>query len=129
MEKQVIKKVTTVSFLSAAALTWLVVDVLFRASAGAFGLMQKLYSNNTLSHGVPLLAALLMFAYLQFNSRALQWAENVILEVSKVVWPSHKDVSGMTIVVVIMVMLAAGILFVFDNLARFALELLDKVLI
>lgn len=128
MDKQAIKKITTVSFLGASALTWLVIDVLFKALAGAFGPVQRLYSNYVISHGLPLVSAVLVFAVLQFNPRIVNWAEEVILEVSKVVWPSRKDTMGMTIVVVVMVLIASAILFVFDNLARFSLEMLDKML-
>lgn len=129
MDKQAVKKVMTVCFLSAAALTWVVVEVLFRAFAGAIGFVQKLHSNNLISHGLPLVSALAVFVVLQFSPKIIVWAEEVILEISKVVWPSRKDTVGMTIVVVIMVLIASCVLFIFDNLARFSLEFLDKLLV
>jgi preprotein translocase subunit SecE len=118
MEKQLVKKVSTVSFLTAGLLVWLAVGIIFRTLAGAFGPVQRLYGVDAFSHGLPLAAGVLVFAVLQFNPKVLAWAENVILEVSKVVWPSKKDVVGMTIVTVVMVLIASTILFLFDNIAR-----------
>lgn len=118
MEKQLLKKISTVSFLLAGGLAWLVVGVIFRALAGAFGNVQRLYGMDIFSHGLPVAVGLVVFLFLQFNPKVLVWAEAVIIEVSKVVWPSRKDTTGMTIVTVIMVLIASGILFLFDNIAR-----------
>lgn len=118
MEKSTVSKISTMSFLSAAILTWLTVGILFRTLAGAFGVVQRMYSIDALTHGLPLAAGALVFLYLQFSPKASAWAEDVILEVSKVVWPSKKDTTAMTIVVIIMVLIASAILFVFDNVAR-----------
>ena len=128
MEKQTVKKIMTVSFLSAGLLTWVSVGVLFRAFAGSFGAVQQLYGNNIYSHGFPLLCGFAVFAYLQFNPKIGIWAEEVILEVGKVVWPSRKDTASMTVVVVVMVLLSGLTLFIFDNVAQFLLEILEKIL-
>jgi preprotein translocase SecE subunit len=118
MDKQLVKKITTLSFLVAGVLVWVAVGVVFRALAGAFGAVQRLYGMDVVSHGLPLFAGVVTFFVLQFNPRILEWAETVIQEVAKVVWPSRKDTVGMTIVTVVMVLIASGVLFVFDNIAR-----------
>lgn len=118
MEKSTVSKISTMSFLGAGILTWLVVGILFRTLAGAFGAVQKLYGVDLLNHGLPLVAGALVFIVLQFSPKITVWAEEVILEVSKVVWPTQKDTVGMTIVVIIMVLIASAILFIFDNIAR-----------
>ncbi|OFZ11249.1 MAG: preprotein translocase subunit SecE [Bdellovibrionales bacterium RBG_16_40_8] len=48
----------------------------------------------------------------------IEWAENIILETSKVVWPSRKDTIAMTIVVCVFVAIASVLLFVIDNVSR-----------
>jgi len=118
MDKQLVKKISTMSFLASGVITWMVVSILFRALAGAFGSVQKLYGMDVFSHGLPLAAGVVVFALLQFNSKVIEWFETVVLEVSKVVWPSRKDTTGMTIVTVVMVLIASLVLFVFDNIAR-----------
>lgn len=97
---------------------WLVVGILFRTLAGAFGSVQRLYGIDALNHGLPLVCGALVFGILQFSPKASVWAEEVILEVSKVVWPTKKDTIGMTIVVIVMVLIASTILYVFDIIAR-----------
>jgi preprotein translocase subunit SecE len=122
MEKQLVKKVSTVSFLGAGLVSWLVVGIIFRALAGAFGSVQRLYGMDIFSHGLPLAVGVLVFVSLQFNPKVLEWAENVILEISKVVWAPRKDIVGMTIVTIVMVLIASVILFLFDNIARLVID-------
>ena len=118
MEKQTIKKVTSVSFLVTALLTYLVVNILFKSLAGAFGSVQRLYSVDWINHGLPVLAAVAVFVGMQFNEKIIAWAEDVIVEVSKVVWPSHRDTMAMTIVVCVFVGIASLLLLVIDFVAR-----------
>jgi preprotein translocase subunit SecE len=110
--------VTTLSFLGSAILAYVVVNVLFKALAGAFGIMQRWYSIGALNHGLPIVAAVAVFAALQFNPKALAWAEDVITEVSKVVWPSRKDTLAMSIVVCVFVGIACLLLMVIDFIAQ-----------
>ncbi len=124
MEKTTVSKISTMSFLSAGALTWVTVGILFRTLAGAFGTIQRFYGNDYLLHGIPLACGVLVFAYLQFSPKINVWAEEVILEVSKVVWPTKKDTIGMTIVVLIMVAIACTILYIFDTIARLIMSLI-----
>ncbi len=118
MEKQTVKKVTTLSFLAAAILTYMSVNTIFKSLAGAFGVVASLRSNPTAEHGLPVVCAALVFAILQFNPRILAWAEEVITEVSKVVWPSRRDTYLMTVVVCVFVGIASGLLLVIDFISH-----------
>jgi preprotein translocase subunit SecE len=124
MEKQTIKKISTISFMAAALIVWLSVTTLLRTLAGSFGIVQRLYGSQVVSHGLPILIAVGLFAFLQFSPKILNLTEEVVLEISKVVWPSRKDVIGMTIVVVVMVFIASVILLGVDTLAREVIKLL-----
>lgn len=124
MEKQSTKKIITLSFLAAALLTYVVVNVLFKSFAGAFGPVQRLYSVDLVSHGLPVLLAALVYGVLQFNPRVIAWAEDVILEVSKVVWPSQKDTIAMTMVVCVFVFAACVLLLVIDFVAHHLVQLI-----
>jgi preprotein translocase subunit SecE len=55
---------------------------------------------------------------MQFNEKIIAWTEDVIVEVSKVVWPSHRDTMAMTIVVCVFVGIASLLLVVIDFVAR-----------
>jgi len=118
MEKNAIKKVTSLGFLGAGALTYITVNVLFRSLAGAFGPVQRLYSIDWVNHGLPIVMAVAVFLLLQLNEKTVIWAEEVILEVSKVVWPSRRDTTAMTIVVCIFVGIASILLLVIDFMAQ-----------
>ena len=126
MEKQNTKKIITLSFLGAAILSYLVVSVIFRALAGSFGPVARLYDQDWASNGFPVVASLLVFSYLQFNAKIVAWAEDVVIEVSKVVWPSGRDTFALTVVVTIFCLVSAvllmGIDFIAKNLVQFIIQ-------
>lgn len=124
MEKQTIRKVGTFSFLAAAVVAYVVVNVLFKSLAGAFGIVQKWYSIDVINHGLPILTAATVFFVLQFNTKIFNWAEEVILEVSKVVWPSRRDTFAMTIVVCVFVGIACFLLMIIDFVARHLIQMI-----
>ena len=118
MEKQTVKKIITLSFLGAGILSYIVVDVLFKTMAGAFGSVQRYYSIDWFSHGLPIVAALITFVILQFNSKIVTWAEEIVLEVSKVVWPNAKETTQMTIYCLIFCGVSCALLMAIDFIAK-----------
>jgi len=119
-------KIVTMSFLALSALIGFTIATLLRVFSGAFGAVARAMEYDMVRHGVPVLAALGLFAYLQFNKGVLTWADEVIAEIKKVVWPPVKDTRGMTIVVVIMVFISGIIVSVFDMVSGFVLNQLMK---
>ena len=75
---------------------------------------------------MPVVCGFALFAVLQFNPRTLTWGEEVVSEVRKVVWPSGKDTTAMTIVVVIFVLIASAIITTFDYMSATGMNLLVK---
>jgi len=124
MEKQQTRKIITLSFLAAALLTYVTVNVLFKSFAGSFGVVQRLQSIDWVSHGLPIVCAVVVFGILQFNTRILEWSEDVVIEVSKVVWPSRKDTVSMTIVVVIFVGISSALILGIDSIAHELVKLI-----
>ena len=61
------------------------------------------------------------------NTKIRTWAGEVALEISKIVWPTVKDTKALTIVVCLIVLLAALIFWMFDvvssQLIEFILDL------
>lgn len=119
-------KIVTVSFLAFAGLIGFTVSTLLRVFSGAFGFVAKAMGNDLVKHGLPIAIVLGLFLYLQFNKKTLAWADEVIAEVRKIVWPPLKDTRGMTIVVVIMVCISSVIVSVFDMFSGFVLNQLMK---
>lgn len=119
-------KIVTLGFLSFSALIGFTIATLLKVFSGAFGIIAKAMELDIFRHGLPVAAALALFIYLQFNKKTLAWADEVIAEVKKVVWPPTKDTRGMTIVVVIMVLISSVIVSFFDMFSGFILNQLMK---
>lgn len=119
-------KIVTLSFLSFAALVGFTISTLLKVFSGAFGIVAKMMEYDLIRHGVPVIIALGLFLFLQFNKNILSWADEVIAEVQKVVWPPSKDTKGMTVIVVIMVLISSVIVSVFDMFSGFVLNQLIK---
>lgn len=119
-------KIVTMSFLGFSALIGFTIATLLRVFSGAFGIVARAMEHDLVRHGVPVAIALVLFGYLQFNKGVLSWADEVIAEIKKVVWPPAKDTRGMTIVVVVMVFISGIIVSVFDMVSGFVLNQLVK---
>ena len=119
-------KIVTLSFLTFSALIGFTVATLLRVFSGAFGIVAQAMGYDIVKHGLPVGIALALFLFLQFNKKILNWADEVIAEIRKVVWPPLKDTRGMTIVVVIMVFISSVIVSVFDMFSGFVLHQLMR---
>ncbi len=119
-------KIVNMSFLAFCALLGFTISTLLKVFSGAFGIVAKAMSYDLFKHGLPVGIAIGLFLYLHFNKSILTWADEVIAEIKKVVWPPIKDTRGMTIVVVIMVFISSVIVSVFDMFSGFVLNQLMK---
>lgn len=107
-------KVLTLSFAIAAFLVALTLSLLITAFSGAFSIIARAADSDLFRHGLPVITGLILFSVLQFNPKVLAWGDEVVSEVKKVVFPSRKDTTAMTIVVLIMVLISSIIIFSFD---------------
>ena len=108
------KKILTVSFLCVAVVMALVLDVLMETLASAWGPFAKLYAVEAFKHGSRAGVGLITFVALQFNPRVLAWGDEVILELTKVVWPTKKETTQGTIVTFVMLVISGLVLGFFD---------------
>ncbi len=104
----------TFSFLLAAVLVFWTVGVLFETASESFAVMANLKAQPVIRHGFPVLCGLALFSWLQLNTRNKIFADEVITETAKVVWPSLKDLKSMTIAVTIMLIISGIIIAGFD---------------
>lgn len=117
-------KIILVSFVLAGVLSGFTLQLLIKSFSQAFGFVARFAGSDLVRHGVPVAFGLAVFALLQFNPRILTWADEVVVEIKKVVWPSRKDTTAMTIVVIIMVMISSVIVTGFDLASGAVLKLL-----
>jgi len=120
------KKILTVSFAIAGALTAFVLSMLIQTFAGIFAWMARLSGQDLFRHGLPLAAGFGLFLFLQFNPRVLAWADEVVSEIRKVVWPSRKDTTAMTVVVCVMVLISSAVISSFDFVSGYVVSVLMK---
>ncbi|MEZ4873383.1 MAG: preprotein translocase subunit SecE [Bdellovibrionales bacterium] len=111
------KKIILASFLIAAAITHFVISVIFQSLAVSFGVVGRIWSQEYMQHLVPLAGAVLTFLILMLQPRIQPWANEVVTETKKVVWPSKKDTSAMTTVCCVMLIIAGIVLGLFDFLS------------
>jgi preprotein translocase SecE subunit len=124
LDKATTNKIMTFSFLVASALVFWTVGVLFDTASDSFAVVANLKAQPALRHGFPLICAIGTFLWLQMSPKNRTFADEVITETSKVVWPSFKDVKGMTIAVTIMLLISGLVLAGFDLAAGKTLKLI-----
>lgn len=120
------QKIMTLSFVAFSALIGLSFSLLLKTFAASFAVVASIHSIDLVKHGLPVGVAILLFLSLQFNKKVLAWGEDVALEIRKVVWPSRKDTTAMTIVVVIMVLISSVIITTFDFVSGYLVNYLVR---
>ncbi len=117
-------KIMTIVFVAAGFLAGVIVRVIMDTLQAVSSVVVQMNSIEAVKHGIPLAVGLLVFALLQFNPKVRVWADECIIEVKKVVWPSKKDTIAMTTVVCVMLVIAGVVLGVFDVVAGNIIKLL-----
>lgn len=120
------KKVLTLSFAIAGFLTGFTFHLLLKAFSGAFAIVARATSSDLVQHVLPVAIGFAVFLALQFNKKVAVWGEEVVTEIAKVVWPSRKDTTGMTVVVCIMVLISSVVVMGFDFFSASVIGLLIK---
>ncbi len=113
MEKM-IGKIMFVSFVCGAFLVGYTVQVLNTLLASSFGAYARVMDSDLVSSLLPVAVGVVFLIYLYSSKKVKTWANEVIVEVSKVVWPSKKDTTAMTIFVCIFMLMSGIILGLFD---------------
>ena len=76
---------------------------------------------------MPVGVGILFLIFLYSSKNIKTWANEVIVEISKVVWPSKKDTTAMTVFVCIFMIMSGILLGVFDyfsgKIIRFIIEI------
>ena len=122
------KKIITMSFMVVGILVWLVTRVLVTTVAGmASGKIAQALNTDAAMHIIPVVVGVGLFAFLQVNSKIVAWADEVVAELLKIVWPSRKDTTAMTIVVCVMLVIAGFVIGGFDIISGYAIDALLNI--
>ena len=118
------KKIITVSLVAVGFVAAIVIRVILESLAATFGSFAQAYSMDWVRHGVPVAVGFVTFAVLQFHPKVQVWADEVVTELLKVVWPTKKDIIAMTIVVCVMLVISSVIIGTFDFLSSNLVKLI-----
>ena len=115
-------KIVSLAFIVAGIITWLIAQTLIQTlgATGAWG--ARIVSNDFARHVVPVMLGVALFGYLRFNSKTFTWADEVVAELRKVIWPPRKDLAAMTGVVVVMVLISSLVISLFDFLSAYVIN-------
>jgi preprotein translocase subunit SecE len=86
-----------------------------------------LTGSDLVTHGAPVFFGLVFFFYVTFSRTVRAWAQEVVAEVSKVVWPSQKDTSAMTIFVCFFMIMTGILLGVFDLISSQVIQFIIEL--
>jgi preprotein translocase subunit SecE len=117
MEEKSNQNIVNFGFVIAGFLSYFITNVLLEVLSGTFGAVARFRNIEAVKHGLPVSVGIIVFLVLFLNPKIQVWADEVVSEVRKVVWPTRKETVSMTIVCCVMVIMAGIGLGVFDFLA------------
>jgi len=103
--------------LSYLALAILVGYIIFTATGkivGAYDLEARIRNVDLVLRGISVLVGAILFIALYRNDRANQFMNEVMVELSRVAWPTPKDTGSATGIVIIMVIISGMVLGLLD---------------
>jgi len=115
-------KVMMMSFVGAGLLAAVVVRVLFNVLGGMFAVVERYRSIDLVNHGLPVFVGLTTFGILFLNPKIRVWADEVISEIRKIVWPSKRDTTITTVAVCVMVVVAGVGLSLIDYVSSLLIK-------
>jgi preprotein translocase subunit SecE len=108
-------KIVTMSYVATGVLVGIVVFVLLESAAAiATGSVGRFLAQDAVRHIVPVASGLITWIILQTNKRVGSWADEVVTELRKIVWPSRRDTVAMTVMVCVMLLISGIVLGLFD---------------
>jgi len=81
---------------------------------GAYDLETRIRNVELILRSVSIVAGLVMFVILYRNEQANQFMNEVVVELSRVTWPTQKDTASATMIVIVMVVISGMVLGLLD---------------
>jgi preprotein translocase subunit SecE len=110
------QKWVNLSYLALAALVGYVVFTATSKIVGAYDLEARVKNIELILRVVSVAAGAILFTVLFRNNRSNQFMNEVVVELSRVTWPTQKDTASATMIVVVMVVVSGMVLGFLDYL-------------
>ena len=110
------QKWVNLSYLALAALVGYVVFTTASKIVGAYDLEARVRNIELILRVVSVAVGAILFIGLYRNTRSNQFMNEVVVELSRVTWPTQKDTASATMIVVVMVVISGIVLGFLDYL-------------
>ena len=114
METSQYQKWVNLSYLAVAGLVLYITFTAGQYAVGAYDLESRVRNVELILRGGSIVLGGIVFFVLYRHEQANQFMNEVVTELSRVTWPSHKETSNSTIVVIVMVIVSGLVLGFFD---------------
>ena len=108
------QKWVNLSYLALAVLVAFVVFSLGLKISSTWDMEARVKNLELILRGVSLVLGALVFRFLSKNEDTNQFMNEVVVELSRVTWPTQKETSSATVVVIIMVLISGMVLGFLD---------------
>jgi preprotein translocase SecE subunit len=108
------QSIVNFAFVVCGFLGYFVTMVVFEVLADTFGPVARLRAMEVAKHGIPVAVGLITFMTMFMKKNVHQFADECVVELRKVVWPSQRDTFVMAAVTCVMVIVSGMGLGVFD---------------
>lgn len=115
MESQY-QKWVNLSYLAAAALLGYIVFAMSAKLIGVYDLEARVRNVELIVRGISIVLGAGLFIGLYRNEKANQFMNEVMVELSRVTWPTQKETTNATMIVIVMVVISGFILGLLDYL-------------
>ncbi len=108
------QKWVNLSYLAVAILFGYIIFSTTGKIVGAYDLEARVRNIDLILRGISVLSGGILFLVLYKHEQANQFMNEVMVELSRVTWPTQKDTRSATVVVIIMVLISGMILGLLD---------------
>lgn len=108
------RKIVLISYIACAIIVWFLCHSGLQFAYSKFYVVRRLPGAEILREAIPVLLGALTFFILYSVKKIDVFMDDVVAELKKVTWPTREDVVRSTTVVLICILIASGILAVFD---------------
>lgn len=117
------QNIVNAAIVASGFIAFFVTSMVLETLANAFGPIARLQGTEAFKHGVPVGVGLLVFLLLFMSTKVHVFLDEAVVELRKVVWPSRKDTTAMTIVCCVMCVIAGISFGIFDFVASQLIKL------
>ncbi len=108
------QKWVNLSYAAASFLLGFIISSFLMKVAGAYDLETKIKNVELVIRLSAIVAGVILFVFLYRNDQVNQFMNEVVIELSRVTWPTQKETSSATVVVIIMVLISGMVLGLLD---------------